>query len=234
MVEPQLVEIGGASYIYRCTHRIMEGDCQMEHGPIEVRVGPLWAQKYAVSNFMYYEFVRESGYRPMNDRNFLKHWESGKYRPGEEDLPVVNISQDDARAYADFYGMRLPTEHEWQYLAAGPGHLKYPWGNKKEYARCNTYGTELHPVDSHPDGDSPFGLRNMCGNVWEFTGETMYDGNRDHYFLTLRGGSYYTAPDYWHAECGIVPNDCHLKVHLLGDAMNRFGTAGFRCVKERE
>jgi formylglycine-generating enzyme required for sulfatase activity len=181
---------------------------------------------------MYYEFIEESGYRPENTKNYLKHWDGGRYKRGEEDLPVVNISQGDARAYAVFYGMRLPSEYEWQYLAAGPDHLRYPWGNKKEYTRCNVYGTGLHPADSHSDGVSPFGLFNMCGNVWEFTDETRHDGDGDHYFLTLRGGSYYTAPDYWHAECGIVPNDYHLKVHMLGDAMNRFETAGFRCVKE--
>ena len=231
MLSQETVFVERASYIYRCVHRIMEGDCQMDHGPMEVTVGPITAQKYAVTNAMYFEFVRDSGYEPKNARNYLKHWRNGSCVPGEEDLPVVNISQEDAGAYAAHYGMRLPTEHEWQYLAAGPEHLKYPWGNKKEYKRCNAYGTKLHPSNSHPDGVSCFGLYNMCGNVWECTSETRYDGDRDHYFLTLRGGSYYTAPDYWHAECGIVPNDYHLKTCMLGDSMNRFETVGFRCVK---
>jgi formylglycine-generating enzyme required for sulfatase activity len=234
MVEQQLIKIERDLYIYRCVHRIMEGDCQTDHGPFEAIVGPFWAQKFVVTNAMYFEFAQASGYYPANDRNYLKHWENGKYKSGEEDLPVVNISQDDARSYAVYCGMRLPSEQEWQYLAAGPEHLKYPWGNKKDYARCNVYGTKLCAVDGYPDGVSPFGLYNMCGNVWEFTDETRYDGEKDHYFLTLRGGSYYTAPDYWHAECGLVPNDYHLKAHMLGDAMNRYETVGFRCVKECE
>lgn len=50
--------------------------------------------------------------------------------------------------------------------------------------------------------------------------------------LRLRGGSYYTAPYYWHSESGAVRNDAHLKVHLLGDAMDRCETVGFRCVRE--
>ncbi|MBC8536933.1 SUMF1/EgtB/PvdO family nonheme iron enzyme [Feifania hominis] len=236
MLKQELVKIERDSYIYRVVHRIMEGDCQMNHGPELVTVGPLLAQKYCVTNAMYYEFIRESGYQPKNPVNYLKHWENGKYRPGQEDLPVVNISQDDARAYAEHYGMRLPTEAEWQYLAAGPAHLKYPWGNNKEYARCNVYGEQLERVDSHPEGVSPFGLYNMCGNVWEFTADCMHDhapGHEDdHRFIVLRGGSYYTAPDYWHAEGGATPNDYHLKVHQLGDAMNRYETVGFRCVKE--
>lgn len=232
MVKQELVPVGRANYIYRCVHRVMEGDCQMEHGPIEVTIGPLIAEKYCVTNAMFYDFLQASGYRPADACNYLKHWENGKYKPGEEDLPVVNVSIDDARAYAAFCGMRLPTEYEWQYLAAGPEHLTYPWGNRKEYARCNVYGTALEPVDSRPEGASPFGLIHMCGNVWEYTEPVHYDGARDHYFLTLRGGSYYTAPDYWHVECGALPNDNHLKVHMLGAAMDRYETVGFRCVKE--
>ena len=234
MVAQEQIRIEKDSYIYRCVHRVMEGDCQMEHGPIPVTVGPLLADKYTVTNHMYYEFMQQSGYQPKDPRNFLKHWVDGKYRPGEEDLPVVNVSQEDARAYAAFYGKRLPTEAEWQYLAAGPEHLKWPWGNRKDYSKCNVYSDRLEPVDSRPQGASPFGLRHMCGNVWEYTDELHYDSDRDHYFITLRGSCYYTAPDYWHTEGGAVPNDYHLKVHQLGDAMNRYSTVGFRCVKECE
>ncbi len=234
MIKQETVAIAKDTYIYRCVHRIMEGDCQMNHGPYAATIGPLEAEKYTVTNAMFYDFMKASGYQPKNKANFLKHWENGCYKAGEEDLPVVNISQEDAEAYAAFYGKRLPTEEEWQYLAAGPKHLRFPWGNEKKYANCNVYGTELLPVDSHPEGVSPFGLYNMCGNVWEFTDKTQCDGNCDHYFLTLRGGSYYTAPDYWHVECGAVANDYHLKVHRLGDAMDRYETVGFRCVKDGE
>lgn len=200
MVVQEEIRVEAAQYIYRCVHRVMEGDCQMEHGPILVKVGPLLADKFVVTNQMFYQFIQRSGYMPQNTQNYLKHWENGRYKDGEEDFPVVNVSQDDARAYAAFYGKRLPTEAEWQYLAAGPHHLKWPWGNVKDYSKCNVYGKGLQPVDAHPEGASPFGLYNMCGNVWEFTDETHYDSDHDHYFITLRGSCYYTAPDYWHTE----------------------------------
>lgn len=232
MVRQEWVKIERASYIYRVVHRIMEGDCQMEHGPVPVTVGPLMVQKYAVTNQMFYEFIRESGYAPVSDKNYLKHWNNGVYPEGQADWPVVNVSQEDARAYADFYGYRLPTEPEWQYLAAGPNHLKWPWGNEKDYSCCNVYGQGLEPVNSRENGISPFGLYHMCGNVWEYTDETFTDGQEDHHFLVLRGGSYYSGENYWHVESGAVQNDSHLKVHLLGPAMNRFETVGFRCVKE--
>jgi formylglycine-generating enzyme required for sulfatase activity len=232
MVEQELIRVEQDKYIFRVVHRIMEGDCQMDHGPRLVEVGPLLAQKYTVTNQMYFDFLQESLYKPKNSKNFLKHWENGKFLPGEEDLPVVNVTQNDAKAYAEYYGMRLPTEQEWQYLAAGPEKLKWPWGNQKEYTRCNVYGSGLEPVDSHPEGISPFGLFNMCGNVWEFTSEYLVDGDNNHHFIVLRGGSFYTAPNYWHTEGGAIQNDSHLKVHQLGDAMNRYETVGFRCVKE--
>lgn len=234
MIKQEFIRIEHAKYIYRVVHRIMEGDCQMDHGPELAEVGPLLVQKYAVTNHMFYEFIQESSYYPKNDRNYLKHWDGSKYCDGEEDLPVVNISQEDAKAYAEYYGMRLPTEQEWQYLASGPDKLKWPWGNKKDYKKCNVYGDKLMPVDSNPEGISPFGLYNMCGNIWEYTDKLYYDDDKQHYFIVLRGGSYYTAPNYWHTEGGAIPNNYHLKVHLLGDAMNRYETVGFRCVKECE
>ena len=232
MIAQETVRIEPASYIYRVCHRIMEGDCQMDHGPKMVTVGPLEADVYCVTNAMYAQFLRESGYQPEHTENYLKHWENGSYREEDADLPVVNVSQDDAKAYAAFYGKRLPTEQEWQYLAAGPDKLAWPWGNEKRYACCNVFSEHLEPVNAHPEGRSPFGLYNMCGNVWEFTSERITDGGDGHTFIVLRGGSSYTAPYYWHTESGAVRNDCHLKVHLLGDAMDRIATAGFRCVRE--
>lgn len=233
MISQEWIEIPQDTYVYRVIHRIMEGDCQMEHGPVKVSVGPFYAAKYAVTNHMYLEFLQESGYKPASSLNYLKHWENGNFRQGDADLPVVNISQEDAGAYAAFYGFRLPSEGEWQYLAAGPEHLRWPWGNEKDYSKCNVYKKSLVPVNAHPEGVSPFGLYNMCGNVWEYTAETLTDGAGDHYFLVLRGGSYFSGSHYWHTEGGAVRNDAHLKVHLLGDAMNRFETVGFRCVRDK-
>ncbi len=232
MLTQEWIKVEKDSYIYRAVHRIMEGDCQMEHGPLPVTVGPFWGQKYTVTNHMYYEFLRESGYEPEDRRGYLRHWENGKYREGEEDLPVVWVSQQDAEAYASFYGWKLPTEAQWQYMAAGPGKFRWPWGNKKEYRRANVWSGRLEPADSHPDGASPFGFMNMCGNVWELTDGELADSGGAHRFLVLRGGSCYSGGHYWHIKSGAVPNDSHLKVHLLGGAMDRFGTVGFRCVRD--
>lgn len=232
MVEQEWVKIEKDTYIYRVQHRIMEGDCQMDHGPKSVTLNPFYASKYAVTNHMYYQFLQESGYEPQEKHNYLKHWKDGKYLKGQEDFPVVNISYDDANTYAKFYGYRLPSEEEWQYMASGQNHNKWPWGNEKDYSRCNVYTGILEKVDSRDEGISPFGMHHMCGNVWEFVGEKMKDGDGDHYFIVLRGGSCYSGEHYWHIESGAIPNDSHLKVHLLGMGMDRYETVGFRCVKE--
>ncbi len=234
MLEMDFVRVPRDSYIFRVTHRIMEGDCQMEHGPVLRQVGPIYAMKFAVTNGMYRRFLKDSGYRPRDPEGFLRHWQGGSFPAGEEDLPVVNVSREDAKAFAAFYGCRLPSEAEWQYLAGGPNKLRWPWGNLLERSFCNGEGGRLQPVDSHPEGVSPFGLYNMCGNCWEWVSDEFYDGDLQHRFTVLKGGCCWRGPDYWHADGGPQPNDSHLKMHLIGPAMDRCATVGFRCVKDGE
>ena len=71
MERENTVFIPQTTYIYRVVHRVMEGDCQCEHGPMPVTVGPLYADVYPVTNAQYYQFVQDSGYRPEDDRGYL-------------------------------------------------------------------------------------------------------------------------------------------------------------------
>jgi formylglycine-generating enzyme required for sulfatase activity len=187
-----------------------------------------------VTNAQYAEFLRASGYKPRHGENFLKHWVDGKPPAGKEDHPVVYVDLDDARAYAKWAGKRLPTEEEWQYAAEGPQHLKYPWGNKFLSGVCNegkSKGTTS--VHEYPDGRSPFGCYDMCGNTWEWTESERSDGRTRS--CLLRGGSYFKAAggSGWYAAGGPVPCNGAAKFLLMWPGLDRCSTIGFRCVVDR-
>jgi sulfatase modifying factor 1 len=119
---------------------------------------------YPVTNQDYREFVNCTGYKtPI-------HWQRGTYPTGLARHPVVNVSWQDAKAYADWMGARLPTEAEWEKAARGTDERLYPWGSRFVDDRCNSnnvVGTTLM-VDEFPLGRSPYGVWDMSGNVYEW------------------------------------------------------------------
>ena len=240
-----MVEIPAAGFDMKVVFRVRECgfyDSQMGdalrnpglHRPItfERRVNLTW---YAidltpVTNAQFAEFLTASGYKPKHPENFLKHWQDGSPPPGKEDHPVVHVDLDDARAYAKWAGKRLPTEEEWQYAAQGPDALRYPWGNEMKENACNagqTGGTT--PVTAFPDGRSPLGCYDMCGNVYEWTESERSDGRTR--FCIIRGGSYYKAVGSdWYADGGPQPTNFAVKFLLMWPGLDRCATIGFRCV----
>ena len=96
---------------------------------------------------------------------------------GWENHPVVMVTWCTARAaYCDHYGLRLPTEAEWEYAARGTEGRDYPWGNTWDENKCvNWYnrgpgydantGPGTMAVGSIPAGDSWCGASDMAGNV---------------------------------------------------------------------
>lgn len=199
-----------------------------------IRIASFYIDKYPVTNAQFKQFLDETHYRPRDEQNFLLDWKSGTYPEGWANKPVTWVSLDDARAYAQWAGKRLPREWEWQYAAEGLDHRSYPWGNRwipAAMAAPDMGRTMRGPddVSAHPDGDTPLGVSDLVGNVWQWTDEFVDEHTRA---AILRGGSYYQPQgSSWYFPQA-YQNDQHGKLLLMAPGLDRSATIGFRCVKD--
>jgi formylglycine-generating enzyme required for sulfatase activity len=197
-----------------------------------VRIGAFHIDRYPVTNAQYKAFLDASHYRPRDEHNFLRHWERGAPPSGWENKPVTWVSIEDARAYAQWAGKRLPHEWEWQYAAQGNDGRRYPWGNDWNTSAVPAASTEREApppddVDAHPAGASPFGVMDLVGNVWQWTDEYVDVHTRS---AILRGGNnYQPQTSHWYFPQA-YRLDQHGKYLLMAPCKDRSGGIGFRCV----
>jgi formylglycine-generating enzyme required for sulfatase activity len=223
---------------YSSRHPLAEQGYPGLHQPIwfdrRKELGPYAIDLTPVTNAQYAQFLEKTRYRPRHSENFLRHWGRRVPPVGKENHPVVYVDLDDARAYAAWAGKRLPTEEEWQQAAQGDDGRKYPWGNEMLPERCNdgrAGGTTA--VGSFPEGRSPYGLQDMCGNVWHWTESERSDGRTR--FAILRGGSYYLrGGSDWYFDEGPKPAWFAAKMLLMWPGLDRCANIGFRCVADME
>ncbi len=167
-----------------------------------VKLPGFWIRKYPVTNLEYKRFLDATGYPAPPG------WNGKNFPAGEAFWPVTNVSWYDAESYARWAGQALPSEAQWELAARGTQAFTYPWGNRwvgnniwvGQHANIEYAVGHATPVGVYPLGVSPYGLYDMAGNVWEWTGSDFkpYPGNaganwtfykwKD--FKVTRGGSY--------------------------------------------
>ena len=156
-----------------------------------------------VSNSEYADFVRETNHAAPN------HWIGNKPPFGQEQWPVVNVTFADAIAFAEWRSKRdnvtyrLPREEEWEYAARnGERGDLYPWGPVWQDKAAVLKDATPSAVGSHPAGKNRWGVFDLIGNVWEWTGSraSVYPGNSAKVptsmqeWVTIRGGCYVSDP----------------------------------------
>jgi formylglycine-generating enzyme required for sulfatase activity len=210
---------------------------------------------YPVTNKQFREFVQATQYRPADTVNFLRHWVNGVPAKEEENFPVVNISYEDAKAYAQWVGKRLPTEAEWQYAAQTIDGRFWPWGNEVKQqgnktknisatltlvdygepdpSLANTGDGKLYPVGKYTKSGNPFGLYDLVGSVWQMTNDRYQNDTYD--YIILKGGSYYKpGGSWWYVQGGPKPLHYRQMLLRLSQGFERNNTVGFRLVKDAE
>lgn len=189
---------------------------------------------FPVTNQQFGEFVSKSGYKPADTTNYLRHWTHGRYAESTKNHPVVWISAEDAEAYAAWAGKRLPTEAEWQFAASGGNNFDWPWGNNFDSTYCNTTGTGTTAVNHFGEfAASPFGLRDLVGNVWQLMADEYMAGS--YKYRILKGGSYWhPSSSWWYVPGGARPVHHRQMLLMVSPGFDRSSTVGFRCVKDIE
>ena len=143
------------------------------------------------------------------------------------EYPVVNVTVEDAEAFAKWAGKRLPDSLEWEKAARGTRGAQFPWGENAEVRRANVLGTTavpyrgLLPADSMPQHASPARALHMAGNAAEWTRTSVREAPRRPSFV-VRGGSYLQSLD----EARVWRE----RVVYGGE---RAPDIGFRCAKDR-
>jgi iron(II)-dependent oxidoreductase len=204
----RMVPIAAGTFVMGTNLERADEQDKPEH---KVTLPAFYLDKYLVSYAAYARFVTATQRRPPID------WKDGRVPQGELLNPVTMVTWNDAADYCAWMGKRLPHEAEYERAGRGNDGRRWPWGNRMDPSRLNTYynvGSSTN-VTAYPQGASVYGVYDLSGNVAEWTQDDLlpYDGSKAssdlyangaagaagqpaqvRYYKVLRGGSWKGDP----------------------------------------
>lgn len=183
------------------------------------------------------EYILLSGVFDQYNKCWIKY-KNGEFSVIEEKnyWPVVYVTWYGAKTFVDYYGLDLPTEAEWEYVARGG--MQYKYGTNKGIISTSSVNYNKfvgHPVDAGSYPENPFGFKNMSGNVWEWCRD-WYDkkhhesrpeynpeGAKSGYTRVIRGGSWSS-----------LPANCRTTFVTSFEPYIRYHNIGFRVVRRSQ
>ena len=138
--------------------------------------------------------------------------------------PVVQISLEDAMAFAAWTGKRLPAEYEWEAASRTAKGWIFPWGKEWKKHSCNiedSYTGDTTPVEKYAEFENDFGIVDTIGNILEWTLDdfTVLSDNKNNYrYRIAKGGSW------------ISGDDIRLFSRFKIEPESHSNILGFRCV----
>lgn len=208
-----------------------------KNGPAhEVDLPAFEIDRFEVTNTEFAQFAEQTGFVTYAEQGSSKNWRD--VAEGKDNHPVVYVTWDDASAYCEWAGKRLPTEAEWEKAARGDDARAYPWGSEFNAENGNFYEGGIRgttAVGSFPGGASPSGVEDMAGNVREWVEDFFqaYPGqaaDADPFFgeenRVNRGGGWFDGED------GEIVTTYNRNAGPPGTSAN--DDIGFRCARDAQ